>query len=233
MVEEESRSEGYPLPQRHLKREMARGVACLVGVCGMAAFGAVEPSAAQTENASHVFHLETGIGLSYFPAYPYEDDKTQYWGINAVGRVISDSGWGLEVGYTYVPQATTTSSSAPRLHVFRAMVVASVSVRQDSPVTINGGLGVAALGLRPQGIGCGDFFPVCAEWAPSRGTRKAAVAEVGSSVHVSRRVSVSGGFRVFRPAGDSWSPWGDPEWITEVSVGFRVLLASWTGPSGS
>lgn len=176
---------------------------------------------AQPVRPDHSLHFQPGVAVSYFPAYAYEDSRTRQWGVSFLGLLTGGSGNGLEFGYTYVPQSETTGSSAPRLHAFRLMVVGSSQQSVDFPVRITGGLGGAVLRLKPQSINCGDF-PLCAEWAPQEGTRQAIAGSLGIALNLLGPLTASADARAYRlVGGESWRPDGDPNWLSEVSLGVR------------
>lgn len=179
--------------------------------------------AAQGPAAERPVRVEMGAGLSYFPSYVLDDAETRQWGVALVARLGRTAGRHLELAYTHVPQRTTTSSAAPRLHAVRAMLAASAAIPPGARVRLTGALGVAALKVDAQPIDCGGF-PLCDEWAPRDGTRVAPVAGVGTTVHMGRRLRVFGEGRAYRPMGDAWSAAGDPAWLTEVSLGIGLRL---------
>lgn len=187
----------------------------VAGLWIVTAFCSAAPVAAQAR-------LDLVVGATYFPTYVYDDADTREWGMDVAVRMASEPGGGLEIGYTYVPQATTGSSS-PRLHAFRALVVGARAVGDQSQFLLRGGLGLAALLMRPQPIDCGPF-PLCNEWAPRRGTRMAPMAEAGAAIRTSRRVTPFLTLRVHRPMGDEWSPNGDPDLVTQLSAGIGIQV---------
>ena len=229
LAEPANRRRASETAKRYLKvvlwerENMLRRIAVLMGAVSLIVCGGVRSVSAQGTSRDSGWRFEPGIGVSYFSSYVYEDPETQYWGVDLVARVGPTLGQGLEVGYTYVPQGTTTSHSSPRLHVFRVMAVRAFPAGAASAVALRVGFGAAALVMRPQRIDCGDF-PICSEWAPRGGTRLAPMVGAGFAIPVASRVAVHGDLRAFRPVGDEWAPFGDPKWVTEVCVGVRVPI---------
>ena len=180
------------------------------------------PCAAQAA-ITRTTSYELGAGVSYFPSYVSRGPETQQWGVEVLGRLLGASPVGLEVGYSHVPQHTTASDAAPRLHAFRVMAVDARLLDPARTLLLSWGLGLSALSIKAQQIDCGNF-PLCSEWSPNSGTRIGPVGVAGAQLQLGGRAYASIDFRATRPIGGEWSPARDPDWVTEVSAGLRLRL---------
>jgi hypothetical protein len=178
---------------------------------------------AQSTESDQAVHVETGVGASYFLSYVTEDAQTRYWGLSLSAQFWKQPTKRIELGYTYVPQRTTSSSAAPVLHAVRAMVLRSTAPEAGPFLRLAGGLGAAVLIVDAQTIDCGDF-PLCSEWAPGDGTRFAPAATGSVTVSPSRRVQLFGELRGYYALGDAWSAAGSPRLLTETGIGLRVIF---------
>lgn len=167
--------------------------------------------------------VKAGVAVGYFPGYVMEDARTQQWGVSALVQLVLTARGRFEVAYTHVPQKSTTASAAPRLHAFRAMVVLSYPISHDGRFRFAGSAGLSGLKVDAQRIDCGPF-PLCDESAPRDGTRISPVGGIGLELELADRLDVFSDVRVYRPLGETWSPNGDPEWLSEIGAGIRVRL---------
>lgn len=209
-------------------KAVLRRAACVASLCVTIAAPTARHAEAQEAVSTPLGRIAAQVGAGYFPSYVAEDSQTRKWGMDFSVRFGPATGAGLEVGYAYVPQASTTSSSAPRLHAFRVMVLGSMHAGPDSPVILTGGLGVAALVVRAQWIDCGDYV-LCSEWAPRSGTWMALGGELGTVVKIWSRLNGLLEVHLFRAPGEAWSAAGTPHWISETSAGVSVRLGGHGG----
>lgn len=203
--------------------EKKRRAALALVLC-MTAAGSL-PLAAQESTVPSVLLVTPQISASYFPSYVSEDAWTRRRGIDVGARIGPGSGLGVKVGYTYVPQATTTSSSAPRLHAVRVLLSGAARLEPHSRLTLWGGVGAARVTVEAQGIDCGDF-PLCAEWAPRSGNWILPAVEVGAGVRVWRRIGWLVEAGVLIPRGEAWSAEGDPGALVRLGTGVAIRLGT-------
>ena len=205
------------------KRALGGGV--MAGLCLWLVANITPPLHAQEVNSKGPIQLTPQVAASYFPLYVTDDTQTQRKGIDVGARIGPKSGLGLKLGYTYVPQATTTSSSAPRLRALRVLLSGSVRLEPNSSATLFGGVGAARVTVETQQIDCGDF-PVCAEWAPRSGTWTLPTIEVGAVVEVWDRIGWLLQANLLIPHGEAWSAERDPGALGQFSTGVAVRLGS-------
>lgn len=206
-----------------LEKRWPRG-AVIAGLC-LWLVTHITPLHAQEVISRGPIQITPQVLASYFPLYVADDAQTQRKGIDVGARIGRSSGLGLKLGYTYVPQETTTSSSAPRLRAVRALVSGSVRLEPNSSVTLFGGVGAARVTVETQHIDCGDF-PVCAEWAPRSGTWTLPTVEVGAVVEVWDRIGWLLQATFLIPHGEAWSGQGDADALAQFSTGVSVRIGS-------
>lgn len=204
-------------------RRDRRQAAFLLGLCLGTAGIAPPPLVAQDTTSGHRAHVTAQVSAGYFPLYVTEDTHTRRWGVDVGARIGPRTGVGLGLGYTYVPQATTSASSAPRLRAVRVLLLGSVRASPRSPVSLRGGVGAARVAVRTQRIDCGDF-PPCGEWAPRSGTWTLPVVECGVRVEAGNAVSGLFEMDLFMPHGTTWSALGRPRALAQFRTGVSVRL---------
>jgi hypothetical protein len=205
-------------------------VAFITGLCLCSVARSAVPLEGQEVTTRRPLQLAPQISASYFASYVSDDAQTRRWGIDVGARIGAPTGAGIELGYTYVPQAATTSSAAPRLRVFRILLLGSVRPGPASAVKLTGGVGVAKLTVRTQQIDCGDF-PLCAEWAPRSGSWIVPAMEVGAALKIWSRIEGLLDVHLLIPHGEAWSATGDPKWLGQLSAGASISLGGGGGSS--
>lgn len=200
--------------------EMLPALRTMVAATMMLLMAAASASAQMVGPSSYI---GAGVGISYFPSYITEDSYTRQWGPALQLYFHGESGRRLELGYAYVPQSSTTSSAAPRMHAARLMVAATTPFVPGSNVRLTGSFGVVGIRINAQQIDCGTF-PLCAEWAARDDQRIGLAFAGGLESNVRNRFDVFADLRTYRQFGEPSSPGNGPRWLQEIGAGMRIRL---------
>lgn len=163
--------------------------------------------------------IELSGGISHFAQYVSKDARTNQTGGTIELRLPRARGSAVELAYTVVPQATTTASSAPRLHVGRLGVSWASPLDGVGRVVLHRSLGGALLGVDAQTVDCGDF-PVCDEWAPRDALLAAAAIGAGLRRQLGLHSAIRADGLAYLPIGT----WQTDGWRSLVEL--RLVLSA-------